>query len=275
MFPVAVQVYSVRDDAAADMMGTLTKIRKMGYDGVEFAGFYGYKAEDIASMLRELGLTAVSSHVPFDQLRNDLEAVVAYHNALDCKYIAVPYLEEEDRPGTPGFSQTIADIDRIGRYCHEHGIQLLYHNHDFEFVKLDGKYALDVLYDSIPADFLKTEIDTCWVNVAGEDPAAYIRKYTGRAPLVHLKDFVMPNRGAKEGLYNLITKDGETDGQHADRESFDFRPVGYGEQDFPSILAASKDAGAEWIIVEQDRSTQRPPMEAIRMSREYLRTVGC
>ena len=128
MFPVAIQVYSVRDDAAADMMGTLKKIADMGYDGVEFAGFYGYGAEEIRAELDKLGLKAVSSHVPFATLRSDLEATAEYHKILGCKYIAVPYLEEKDRPGTENWQKTIDDILAIGKYLHSPGIQLLYHN---------------------------------------------------------------------------------------------------------------------------------------------------
>ena len=272
MFPVAIQVYSVRDDAARDMMGTLSQLAEMGYDGVEFAGFYGYGAEEIRAQLDKLGLKAVSSHVPFSALRKDLEEIAAYHKTLGCKYIAVPFLEPQDRPGTPGWQQTIADILRIGTYLKGEGIQLLYHNHDFEFVKLDGKYALDTLYETIPADFLKTEIDTCWVHFAGEDPAAYVRKYTGRAPLVHLKDYYIEGKADGATPYALINADGSDSGD-ARKSTFEFRPVGYGIQDFSAILAASRDAGAEWVIVEQDRSEGRPPLEAARMSREYIRTI--
>lgn len=274
MFPVAIQVYSVRDDAAADMMGTLKKIADMGYDGVEFAGFYGYGAKEIRAKLDELGLVAISSHVPFVTLKNDLKATAEYHKILGCKYIAVPYLDPDDRPGTANWPQTIKDILSIGEYLHNEGIQLLYHNHDFEFIKLDGKYALDMLYDAVPAEYLKTELDTCWVKFAGEDPAAYLRKYAGRSPIVHLKDFYV--EGALKDAatpYALINADGSDSG-NARGSGFEFRPVGYGVQDFRSILAASKDAGAKWVIVEQDKSTTRPPLEAARMSREYLRSIG-
>jgi sugar phosphate isomerase/epimerase len=146
-------------------------------------------------------------------------------------------------------------------------LQLLYHNHDFEFLKIDGKYALDILYDTVPADLLQTELDTCWVRVGGEDPSAYIRKYTGRAPVVHLKDYF----GEKsENMYALI---GIESDEAAKPSKFEFRPVGSGVQDFPSILAASKDAGAEWVVVEQDNpSMGLTPMESIKASIDYLKS---
>lgn len=147
-------------------------------------------------------------------------------------------------------------------------MQLLYHNHDFEFVKIDGKYALDILYDTVPADLLKTELDTCWVNVGGENPADYVRKYTGRAPVVHLKDFA----GEKsEHMYELI---GIEEEKKEEKQKFEFRPVGYGKQDFKAILAASEDAGAEWVIVEQDQpSMGKTPLECAKMSIDYLRSI--
>ena len=148
-------------------------------------------------------------------------------------------------------------------------MQMLYHNHDFEFMKLGGKYALDILYDTIPADLLKTELDVCWVNVGGENPSDYIRKYSGRCPVVHLKDFY----GEKsDDMYELIGIENKAPKRPG---NFEFRPVGSGLQDFPSILKASEESGAEWVIVEQDKpSMGLTPMECIEKSREYLKTLG-
>ena len=168
---VAVQVYSVRDFAEQDMRGTLQKIKDMGYAGVEFAGLYGNSAEDVKAMCEEIGLVPISAHVALAEMRKDCDKVIKDYSTIGCKFIVVPYLNPEDRPGADGWEKTIADIREIGKKAHENGLTLLYHNHDFEFVKIDGKYALDILYDTIPADYLQTEIDTCWVNVGGENPA--------------------------------------------------------------------------------------------------------
>ena len=167
----------------------------------------------------------------------------------------------------------VETIDRIGECCNRHGIVLMYHNHDFEFqTRIDGMYALDYLYKTVPADRLQTEIDTCWVNVAGENPADYVRKYTGRAPVVHLKDF-WKKEGKSGKMYELIGIKDDGNGE-AEEKTFGFMPVGYGQQDIPSILQASLDAGAKWVVVEQDASDERPPLEAIAMSREYLKKQG-
>ncbi len=267
------QIYSAREDAEKDLLGVLKQLAAaaMGYDGVEFAGFYGHSAQEVKAMLEESGMKAVSSHVPFAAIVEDMFGVIAYHQTIGCKYIAVPYLDEETRPGAPGFGRTLREIHKFGKLCHAAGIQLLYHNHDFEFVELSGEYGLDFLYDAIPAHYLATELDTCWVKVAGEDPAAYIRKYAGRCPVVHLKDFVGSKKQG-EKLYALIKADGQDDDPSVTQDmAFDFRPVGHGVQDIPSIIQAGLESGANWFIVEQDRSSQRPALEAAKMSCDYVR----
>ena len=186
------------------------------------------------------------------------------------QYIAIPYLMEEDRPGTEKFLENIEIFRQIGEACNKVGITLLYHNHDFEFIKMpNGQYALDYIYSEIPASLLQTEIDICWVNVAGEVPADYIRKYTGRAPVVHLKDFY--KEGKPANMYELIGTEVKKEESHG---TFEFRPVGHGDQDFGPILEASVEAGAQWVVVEQDQSNGRPPMEAINLSRQYLKEQG-
>ncbi len=269
-FPVGIQVYSVRDEADADLYGTLKGLKEMGYDGIELASLYGHTPEEIRDMCAEIGLVPLSAHIPYVDMVADPEGVLRDYATIGCKYVAIPYLTPEYRPGAARFDEVIKNAAMIGAVAKKLGMTLLYHNHDFEFVKLDGKYALDILYESVPADLLQTELDTCWVNIGGEDPSAYIRKYTGRAPLVHLKDFV---GGKTENMYALIGIDQKADPAS---EAFELRPVGCGKQDFPSILAAAEDAGAEWVIVEQDEpSMGLSRMECAAKSREYLKTIGC
>lgn len=265
-FPVAIQVYSVRDFAEKDLKGTLKALKEMGYDGVEFAGLYGNKPADIRNMVEEIGLDPISAHVPIDDLLSDTPAVIAAYKEIGCRYIAVPWLGEERRPGHERYAETLADIEKIAAEAQRQGITLLYHNHDFEFVKVDGEYALDIMYQNIPA--LQTELDTCWVNVGGEDPAKYVLKYSGRAPVVHLKDFV----GEKsDNMYELIGDDKAV----AKPSQFELRPVGSGKQDFPAIIAACEQAGTSWIVVEQDSpSGGMTSMECAKVSREYLKSIG-
>ena len=269
-FSVAVQVYSVRDDAKTDLRGTLEKIKKMGYDGVEFAGLYGNSPADIKAMCAEIGLVPISAHVPYLDMLADPKGVLSQYAEIGVKFVAVPYLTPEYRPGTAAFPEVVKNVEMLGRVAKELGIQLLYHNHDFEFAKIDGKYALDMLYDTVPAEYLQTELDVCWVNVGGEVPADYIRKYSGRCPVVHLKDFY----GEKdENMYELI---GINTPAPKKPGNFEFRPVGSGLNDFPAILKAAEEGGATWVVVEQDQpSMGLTPRECAEKSRNYLKSLGC
>ena len=267
-FPIALQLYSVRDDMAADFEGTLKKVKALGYDGVEFAGLFGKSAAEIKTMCKEIGLTPISAHVPLIDMMND-PALLETYAEIGCKYVVIPYLTEEYRPGNDKFNEVIEGAKVLGEKANSLGMKLCYHNHDFEFVKVDGEYALDILYKEVSADLLQTEIDTCWVNVGGENPAEYVRKYTGRAEIVHLKDFV----GSKsENMYALI---GIDENEKKDTQGkFEFRPVGSGVQDFPAILAAAKDAGALWVVVEQDQpSMGLAPIECAEKRIHYLKSL--
>lgn len=267
----ALQLYSVREEMEEDFYGTIKAVKEMGYDGVEFAGLFDQDPTVIRDFLKEIDLTPISAHVPLQELSEDTEAVVAAYKEIGCKYIAVPYLPEDLRPGTDGFDNTVNNIKEIGRICKEQGITLLYHNHDFEFVKINGEYGLDMLYRLTTPDELQTEIDTCWVNVGGEDPAAYIEKYTGRAPVVHLKDFYMKSRDNNEKLYELI---GIDESASAKEENFTFMPVGYGMQNMPAVIESAKKAGAEWVVVEQDRPDKgRTPLEDAKLSIDFVKPL--
>ena len=269
-FPVALQLYSVRDNMAEDFEGTLKKVKELGFDGVEFAGLFDKTPAEVKELVNKIGLTPISAHVPFADMVNDTENVLSGYAEIGCKYVVVPYMTEEYRPGAEKFDELIEGIKKIGTKARELGMTLLYHNHDFEFVKIGDEYGLDVLYASVDEEIFKTELDTCWVNVGGENPAEYILKYTGRSPVVHLKDFVI-NGEQKGSLYKLIGIDDEEASDNTE-EGFAFRPVGYGCQDFKAILEASDKAGAEWVVVEQDEATMgKTPIESAEMSRNYLK----
>lgn len=266
--PIAIQVYSVRNEANADARGTLQQIKDMGYEGVEFAGFCNETPADLKKICEEVGLVPISGHISMDAVL-DIEKTIADYSTLGVKYLALAWLAAERRPGAELWEETRQAIITFATAAKKAGITFCYHNHDFEFEKIDGKYKLDIMYEEIPADLLQTELDTCWVNVGGENPADYVRKYAGRAPLVHLKDFV----GSKsENMYELI---GDDKAKAEAKNTFGLRYVGQGKQDFPSIIKAAEESGTEWLIVEQDSpSPDMTPMECAKKSREYLKSIG-
>ena len=266
---LGLQLYSVREDLEKDFLGTLKKVKEIGYEGGELAGLYGKTAKEVKEAFKEADLIPISAHVAYQDLIPNIEETVKIYNEIGCKYIVIPYLPENLRYGTDKYPDVVCDIRKIGEVCAKFGITLLYHNHDFEFAKNeDGNYVLDVLYEEIPENILQTEIDTCWVNVAGENPCDYVRKYTGRAPVVHLKDFY----GEKnKNMYKLIGIDSE---EKEVENTFEFRPLGYGKQDVQAIVDAAKDAGASWVIAEQDEpSMGKSRMECAEMSHKYMQTI--
>ena len=272
--PVGIQVYGLRDlleETPEKFEEVMKEVKAMGYDGVELAGLYGMEPRDVREILDRVGLVPVSAHVPLVNMMADAEKCAEEYAAIGVKYVAVPYLPEEYRPMTAGYDKVIEEMKRIGGVMKEHGIQLLYHNHDFEFVTLpDGTYGFDDIYAKIDADTLKVEPDLCWIDVAIQQPAEYVKKYADRCPVVHLKDYV--KKGQVQNMYKLIGID-EEEGEK-EEGFFEFRPVGFGQQNWKPILEEVENSCAEWVIVEQDEHYDMSPLEAARKSRLFLKTLG-
>lgn len=271
--PIAIQLYGVRDFMEKDAKETLRQIAAMGYDGIEpCGGPYGMDPKDFRALCDELGLKIISAHVSYNMLTTDLENQLSLYETLGTKYIAYPYMIEGQRPGDADYETVLENMRHIGKEAQARGIQMLYHNHEFEFEKIDGQYKLEYQFDHLTPAELQAELDTCWVTVSGEDPAAYIRKFAGRCPCVHLKDFYM-NGKKPEHMYALIGLP-ETEAEEGESK-MEFRPAGKGMLNVPSILEAAKDAGAQWIIVEQDSpSLGMDQMECAQAGIAYLKSLN-
>lgn len=246
--PVALQWYTVREDAARDFVGTLEQVAAIGYAGLEIWGYGPLTPEELRAKLDTLGLAAASSHVALTRLESDLDAVIAECRALQCPTIVCPFLPPERR-SEDAYRQLAPSLDRIGGAAKASGLGFCYHNHAFEFeTEIDGMSAYDWLMANTDPALVQIEIDAFWVQKAGRDPAAYIEKYAGRVPLVHLKD---------------MTNDAEQT----------FAPVGTGSVDFAPIFAAAERGGVRWYIVEQDRAVGSA-IEAARTSWDNMRAMG-
>lgn len=247
---IAAQVYSVRDEAEKDFAGTMKALRECGYEGVELAGLYGLSPETVRDCLKQLGLEAVSAHVGLEPFMEDMEGTVKAYQTIGCSYIGIPGMSMDCHYGGAKFEDTCQFIRKLADCCAEHGIILMYHNHDFEFKKTDkGTCFLDELFGAVEAKWLQTEQDTCWVNVGGVDPVAYLEKYKERCPVVHMKDFIR-NNGEVEQV-----------------------ALGGGEQDNAAIVKKAGECGTKWLVVEQDDHPYGEPMENMAKSAQYLKGI--
>lgn len=271
-FKVGLQLYSVRDAMEKDMDATLKAVKEMGYDYVEFAGYFGKTAEEVKALLDKYELKAISVHQATDLFEKEGKAAVDYLNTIGVEYSAIPWYDKNELYNN--WDETVKKFAEVSKLLKAGGIQLMYHNHDFEFVKIDGEYVLDKLYSTLDAETLMPEIDTCWVHYAGVDPSEYVRKYAGRIKVLHLKDFVCKKLGGGP-VYALIDEDGnEIKNASKEDNGFKFTPVGSGIQNWNEILTAADEAGVEYVIVEQDDSYETCSLEAAKMSRDYLKSLG-
>jgi sugar phosphate isomerase/epimerase len=270
-FKIGVQLYSLRDEMEKDFFGTLKKVKEIGYDYVEFAGYFGHTAREVRSILDELGLTCISVHQGPDIFLENGKEAVDYLKTIGAKYCAVPWYPIENFMGDK-FDETIKKFKKVSALLRENGIRLTYHNHDFEFTKDGGEYILEKIYAAM-GDDIEGEVDTCWAHYAGVDPSKFLLKYSGKMKTVHLKDFVCTKLAAGP-VYALIDNSGKAVSGSQEERGFRYVPIGQGRQNIPEILDAADKAGIEYVIVEQDSSYETPCLEAAKMSRDYLKSLG-
>ena len=271
-FNVGIQLYGVRNSMKEDFEGTIKAIAEMGYEYVEFAGYYDKSADEIKEILDKYNLKCISVHQGLDFFDEDPAAKCEFLKKFGVRYSVIPWYEKEKLAGGDLWEDTKERFIRAAKLFSENGLMLGYHNHEFEFTKAKDKYLHDYIFEAIDEDKIVPELDTCWVRYAGLDPANLIRKYKGRVEIVHLKDFVC-KEFASGPVYDLIDGDGNDSGKPKSRDEngFFFRPLGKGMQDFAAILKACEECGTETVIVEQDQSYELSELEAARISREYLR----
>ncbi|MFD2611262.1 sugar phosphate isomerase/epimerase family protein [Paenibacillus gansuensis] len=245
---LGLQMYTLRDETERDFEGTLRKVAALGYEGVEFAGYGGKSAEEVRDLLQELNLKAIGAHVSLQAIRDNLQGEIAYLKTIGAKYFICPWLPIEDYQTPEAWKSLFTLFEDAGKACHNEGLVFGYHNHAFEFEQeVDGQFVFDALYSSTSAEQVQVEMDTGWVQFAGQDTLAYIAKYAGRLPLVHLKDY----RKGEQG--EMITVE-----------------LGNGELPLVDIISAADKAGSEWIIVEQD-NCQNPPLESVETSMNWIK----
>jgi sugar phosphate isomerase/epimerase len=248
--PLAVQLYTVRDQTQKDFAGTVRKLAAIGYRAVELAGYGNLSsAAEVKKALDDAGMAIHGCHVGIDQLESNLEKALDDQQTLGNRLIVCPWVPEERRKDADGWKGIADSLNKAGQRIQASGLTLAYHNHSFEFKQFDGKTGLEILFEHTPAELVKSELDVFWVKHGGLDPVDIINRLGARVAVLHLKDM---------------------DKQDKNR----FAPVGNGILDFPSIIDAGQKHGVCSFIVEQDNTYETPSLEAVKISLENLKKLG-
>lgn len=181
---LSAQLWSVQDYTSKDFFGTLEEISKIGYTGVEFAGYKDILAVDMNKKLKELNLTALSAHIGIDKLMNNLDAEIEYLITLGAKYIVCPYAEINTIESAFEYAEI---FNKIGEKSASAGLTFAYHNHAHEFKMDKGQYPLEVLFNNTDLRYVKQQPDVFWIAYAGLDVNEYMKKNIYRCPVIHLK----------------------------------------------------------------------------------------
>jgi sugar phosphate isomerase/epimerase len=190
---VGLQLYTVRHELERDFEGTLTRVATTGYREVEFAGYFGRTPKDVRGLLDRHGLAAPSAHVSVDTLAPDAwHAPLEAANAIGHHYLVVAWIPVEQRHTLDDYKRVGERFNQAAATARAAGIQLAYHNHDFEFATLDGQLPYDVLLAATDPQLVQLEIDLYWMVKGGQDPTHYFERWPGRVPLVHVKDSAGP-----------------------------------------------------------------------------------
>ncbi len=243
---VGIQLYTVREQMAKDFEGTLKAVAALGYKEFEFAGYGNKDPKQVRAFIDGLGVTAPSAHVQLAVLDKEINKTIDTAKIMGHKLIICPFLQPNERK-LEDYKKAIAILNKAGAACKKAGLQLGYHNHDFEFKETDGIIPMDLILTECDKNLVKIELDLGWITFAGKDPLAYFAKYPGRFIAFHVKDM---NPSTKEVTVEL----------------------GRGNVDFKRIFAQSKQAGVKYYFVEQDRSTMSP-LESIKISMDYLKKL--
>jgi sugar phosphate isomerase/epimerase len=247
--PVALQLYTVRDSMEEDYLGTLRKVAEMGYTAVEIDIPTNMTAGELRIVLADLGMRAVASHIGFDELEDDPSRFLTAAKELGCEFAVCPSIPEERRGDAAAYRAHAEVLTRAGAAARALGLGFAYHNHAYEFEQVDGRAIYDILMEAADPALVAAEFDVYWAQYGGVDPVAYIGKLGSRCRLIHMKDME----------------------DNADRS---YAEVGEGILDMEAIVAAGREVGVQWYIVEQDESTKRPSLEAAALSLHNMRARG-
>lgn len=239
--PVALQLWSVRDDVNRDFAATVAEVGKIGYHGVELAGYGNLDAKAAKTAVDAAGLKVSSMHVPIAALRSDPDKAIGEALMFGTRHMVVPFWQQDLFVSVAAAEKIAEELNHFGAKVRASGLQLSYHNHAGEFQLLDGRPVFDWMLGAAEPRNLAAEVDVYWVHAAGQSPEKFLRDHGARVKLVHLKD--------------------ETE-------------LGSGPVNFGPIFAAIDAIGSvEWLIVEQEKYNHAP-MESVRCCFEQMKRWG-
>ena len=244
--PVALQLWSVREDCARDLEGTLKAVADIGYEGVEFAGYHGRSAEELRRMLDELGLEVAGTHVGiYTLLGDELERSIEFNRLLGNRFLIVPMMPEEMMASRASWLEAASLLNGVAERLRPEGMRTGYHNHVVEFQPMEGEHPWDTIFKTTVQDVVM-QLDVGHAMRAGLGPdelLEVLERYPGRSKTVHLKAYSSTNENAL---------------------------IGEGEVKWKEFFSHCETVGGtEWYIVEQERYPFTP-LESVRRCKENL-----
>jgi len=246
--PIALQLYSVRGDCKDDFPGVIKAVGEMGYEGVEFAGYYGYSAQEIRKMLDDNGLRAAGTHTPLDTLLGDeLKRTIEFNQELGNEYLIVPWMPEERRASRNAWLEMARLFNDLAEQVKPYGMQVGYHNHTFEFVEMDGELPWDTFFGNTRTEVIM-QFDTGNAMHGGANAIPFLEAYPGRAVTVHLKEYSASNPNALIGegdipwqeIFRLCETTGGTKWYIVEQESYPLAPLECARQCLVNLKAMGK-----------------------------------
>jgi len=243
---IGIQLYTVRDAAAKDLGGTLERIARIGYNEVEFAGYFAHTPKQVHDMLAATGLRAPSTHLDYSVIAKSWDQSIANSLAIGHQWITIAWVDEAQRKTLDDWKRVADTFNVAAATARKAGLRFAYHNHDFEMPLMEGRRPLDVLIENTDPTVVDFEMDIYWLVKGGGQPLDYFARFPHRFPMVHVKDAGPP-------------------------PEYEMRDVGAGTIDFKSIFAHSAQAGIQHYFVEHDQPAD--PFASAAASYSYLKQL--
>jgi sugar phosphate isomerase/epimerase len=246
--PIALQLYSVRDECAKDLRATIEAVAKMGYEGVEFAGYYNHSAQDLKQMLDDNGLVCAGTHTGINTIHGDeLKKSIEFNKVFGNPFLVVPWIGPEYQGSKENYKRLADELGAAAQIASEHDAFIGYHNHDFEFKPLeDGTVPMRYIFQNTPEN-VTLQIDTGNALHGGMSATPLIEEFPGRSKSVHLKEFSKSNPDAL---------------------------IGEGDVDWQNVFQSAESVGGTQFYIIEVETYPFPPLECARLSLEAVKKMG-